>query len=566
MGQRRKVGDVRISRLPRGVQHAGATRVERMQERSSVTDLVFISKNAWTSARWHAGGMKTLDEQKGPLAPRIKRMANLFGVTPRTVRRWLTLYRRNPDPISLLPKRRGPQLGHRRLPIAVERVVGEVIDAWSMRAEPLPVSWIVEESARRCKAIALKAPSRQCVENRLRDRGLEGLQSRTATPAPALEVRPPRSNRPLAIVQMDHTLVDIMVVDEIHRQSMGRPWVTVAFDIATRTVLGFVLSLNPPSTVSVGLALAMSALPKDEWLKERDLDLQWPMYGLPKVLHLDNGTEFHSLALTRGCERYGISLEYRPPGRPHFGGHIERYLGTLMRRIHGLPGTTMSNPTDRGAYNSEAKASFTMAELERWMAMEIAGRYHLRVHRGLHAIPAQAWEKAKRRTAAPKLADPGRFVIDFLPAELRRVRKDGFQLSRIRYWDPLLSTVFPLGTQILVRFDPRDLSRVYIPSPTEAEYLIVPYADLRRPPITLAELERARTILVAKGERQPTEDQLFATTEAQRRLEEESAHKSRTARRQTARREHLTKPTKKPRTSTPVDYSKDPVPYSGEEW
>jgi hypothetical protein len=56
MGQRRKVGDVRISRLPKGVQHAGATRVERMQERSSVTDLVFISKNAWTSARWHAGG------------------------------------------------------------------------------------------------------------------------------------------------------------------------------------------------------------------------------------------------------------------------------------------------------------------------------------------------------------------------------------------------------------------------------------------------------------------------------------------------------------------------------
>jgi putative transposase len=151
-----------------------------------------------------------------------------------------------------------------------------------VRAEPLPVSWIVEESARRCKAIALKAPSRQCVENRLRDRGLEGLQSRTASPAPELEVRPPRSDRPLGIVQMDHTLVDIMVVDEIHRRSMGRPWVTVAFDIATRTVLGFVLSLNPPSAVSVGLALAMSALPKDEWLKERALDLQWPMYGLPK--------------------------------------------------------------------------------------------------------------------------------------------------------------------------------------------------------------------------------------------------------------------------------------------
>lgn len=563
MGEHRKVGEVRISRLPKGVRHAGACRVERMQERGSITDLLFISKNAWTSARWHAGGMKTLDEHKGPLGPRINRMANLFGVTPRTLRRWLTLYRRNPDPISLLPKPRGPQLGHRRLSIAVERVVGEVIDAWSVRAEPLPVSWIVEESARRCIALDLKAPSRQCVENRLRDRGLESLQRRVVVPTATIEVRPPRSNRPLAIVQMDHTLVDIMVVDEIHRESMGRPWVTVAFDIATRTVLGFVLSLNPPSAVSVGLALAMSALPKDEWLKERDLDLKWPMHGLPRMLHLDNGTEFHSLALSRGCERYGISLEYRPPGRPHFGGHIERYLGTLMRRIHGLPGTTMSNSSERG---SGAKATFTMAELERWMAMEIAGRYHLRVHRGLHAIPAQAWDKAKTRTPASKLADPARFVIDFLPAEIRRVRKDGFQLGRIRYWDPLLASVFPLGTQILVRFDPRDLSRVYIPSPNQAEYLIIPYADLRRPPITLAELERARTILVAKGERQPTEDQLFATTAAQRQLEEASAHKSRSARRQTARRAHLPKQSKSTRVDTPVDYSKDPVPYSGEEW
>jgi hypothetical protein len=35
-----------------------------------------------------------------------------------------------------------------------------------------------------------------------------------------------------------------------------------------------------------------------------------------------------------------------------------------MRRIHGLPGTTMSNPAQRGKYASESKASMSMAELE----------------------------------------------------------------------------------------------------------------------------------------------------------------------------------------------------------
>jgi hypothetical protein len=39
--------------------------------------------------------------------------------------------------------------------------------------------------------------------------------------------------------------------------------------------------------------------------------------------------------------------------------------GALMRRIHGLPGTTYSNPTERGKYRSEARATMTMAEPSR---------------------------------------------------------------------------------------------------------------------------------------------------------------------------------------------------------
>jgi hypothetical protein len=66
---------------------------------------------------------------------------------------------------------------------------------------------------------------------------------------------------------------------------------------------------------------------------------------------------------------HGISLEYRRPDRPQFGAHIERYLGTLVRRIPGLPGTAHSKPIERGKYRSEARATMTMAELERWTAL-----------------------------------------------------------------------------------------------------------------------------------------------------------------------------------------------------
>ena len=40
------------------------------------------------------------------------------------------------------------------------------------------------------------------------------------------------------------------------------------------------------------------------------------MQGIPRIIHLDNAAEFHSKALKRGCDQYGIDPMYRPPGVP----------------------------------------------------------------------------------------------------------------------------------------------------------------------------------------------------------------------------------------------------------
>lgn len=542
-------------------------KIERKLKSGTVTDLVSISDADWKQACKRFSATKSLAERPGRLTRRVTDIAKMFGVTQRTVRRWLSVYRKDPDIVALLPRQKGQRIGGRRLRPDSERLLGEVIDIWVARAERLPVSWIVEECNRRARSRRVQPPSRRAVDSRLRDRGLDSLTQQRFAPKPDAAVTlTPRSRQALAIMQMDHTLVDIMVVDEVLRQPMGRPWITVAFDIATRVVVGFALRLEPPSAISVGLALSMACLPKDGWLRDRNLEIDWSPFGVPRLIHVDNGKEFHSLALMRGCERYGISLEYRPPGRPQFGGHIERYLGTLMRRIHGLPGTAYSNPTERGKYRSEARATMTMAELERWIALEIAGRYHQHVHRGVHAIPAQLWEQSVRRKPPAFVTDASRFVLDFLPAETRRVGRNGFQINRIRYWDPILSRLFPPSARVLVRHDPRDLSRVFVPSPSNTEYLAIPYADLRRPPITLEELERARTQLSAKGNSQPTEDLIFATTEAQRRIERDASRKSRRARRNLAKHPVKAKSLKpKPREPT-VDYNERVVPYAGEEW
>ena len=84
----------------------------------------------------------------------------------------------------------------------------------------------------------------------------------------------------------------------------------------------------------------------------------------------------------------------------------------------------------------------TMAELERRVALQIAGRYHQRAHRGMHAIPAQQWAKSVRRKRPPLVTDRARIVIDFLPAVSRRVGRNSFRIHRIRYWAYPLSPIF----------------------------------------------------------------------------------------------------------------------------
>ena len=115
------------------------------------------------------------------------------------------------------------------------------------------------------------------------------------------------------MVQIDHTPVDLIVVDEQYRRPIGRPYLTLAIDVYSRCIPGFCLSLEAPSAVSAGLCIAHAVLDKDAWLVQRGLDGPWPIWGKPDCIHLDNAAEFYSEALSRGCEQHGIGHRASTP-------------------------------------------------------------------------------------------------------------------------------------------------------------------------------------------------------------------------------------------------------------
>jgi putative transposase len=534
----------------------------RRQHIEADRELLSIPKKDWNAAR------ATERIAKAALREGIPAVAERIGCSIRTLYRRLARYRLNPTLLTFLPRKRGSVPGSQRLSAAREAVIAKAVDQWLASREPLPVSRAVEAANKLAREAGLKTLSRSTVVARLTTRANvreHGVGKKDRRDPEAI----PQSRRALGIVQADHTPMDIIVVDEANRKPIGRPWITIVFDIATRAVLGFHATLEAPSATSVAMALSAACLPKDDWLQVQGMDsgFEWPMHGLPDILHLDNGSEFHSEALRRGCERYGIRLAYRPKGKTYTGGHIERYLGTLMRRIHGIPGTTMSNVKERGSYPSEERSILTMKELEAWLTLEIAGRYHNAIHRGIHSTPLAAWKRATQKRSRPCPQHPEEFALDFLPVISRTISQSGFHLFHIRYWDPLLAGLFPVSQRLFVRYDPRNLAKVWVPIPGRGSYLPVPYADLRRPPISQSEQQAAIRVIKAAGRRTANEDAVFEAIDLQRKIIDRAKHSTR-ARRQQEKRPRDGKgsvATKVPE-AEPVDFTKPANPYPGEVW
>jgi len=521
-----------------------------MSGRCNDLELSRVPPSDWEEARRCAVVIQRLARCPRRTREEAVQAAAELGYSRARIYTLLSRYLADPRLTSLLPRRPGPQAGFSRLRPEMDALVDEAIESFYLTPQRVRITDLAIEVRKLCRARGLTPPSRKTITARLhmkdpgqvvaRRQGRKAARDRFAPVKGSLE-----AEYPLALVQIDHTSVDIIVVDSVTRTAIQRPWLTLAIDVCTRCVVGFYLSLEPPSATSVALCIAHSVLPKAPWLAERDIAQQWPISGLMERLHLDNAKEFRCEALRRGCEQYGIAIDYRPVRTPHYGGHIERLIGTMMGKVHLLPGTTFSDVQDKGSADAEKSAAMTIEELERWLGHAVAGEYHRNVHRALGTTPIAAWERGIAGDATTlgrgepvAVTDPRRLLIDFLPLERRRIRREGVALHSIYYWSDILKTWIGEPERMIVRYDPRDLSRIYLLSP-DGQYYDLSYRDLRRPSITLWEQRLALTRLRAEGLAAVDENAIFRTIETMRGIADEAIRVSKLARRQHERRLRL---------------------------
>jgi putative transposase len=500
-----------------------------------------VDDSIWREARSRAAVVaRTLPDAPAARRLTVAEAARELGVDRSTVFRWRARFEVERRLSALLPRRRGRPKGHYRVDPKVDELVEMQIQTFYLRPER-PSIRKLERIHAECHRIDLPPPNWRTIRLRIERLDARRAMMRREGAAAARTVFTPvveeyRSAGPLDVVQIDHTTVDLIVVDEVTRAPIGRPVLTLAIDIHTRVVTGFYLGLDHPSSLRAGVCVAQSVFEKGTWLAERGIDLPWPVSGLPRAVHVDNAGEFHSSAFTRTLEDFGVEVIYRPIARPHFGGHIERLIGTTMGAVHVLRGTTFSSVKDRAGYAAEGRATMTLRELEHWLALEILGKYHHRIHAALKRPPLAVWAELAASNPPRMPRDRTEFLAGLLPFEMRLPRRDGFHLFNIRYWsDALVRLLGRHEQKLMVRYDPRDLSRVWIRRP-DGHHVEARYKNLGREPISLWEHGRAMERLRALGRKEVSEEILFRAIREQRSIEDKALRSSKRARRAASQR------------------------------
>jgi putative transposase len=527
--------------------------------RTQRVELVEITDQEWRQAHERFEIIRPLLDDPDCTRAKVQAQAESVGRHPATLYRWLEQYRRGGRVSMLAPTKRGMDHGQSRLDPDVEAVLSATIDEVYLNTQKRSISYTCNEVARRCRNAGLELPHASTIRRRIKALSMkETLRRREGSQAARNKYAPiqgafPGANWPLAIVQIDHTPVDLILVDDVHRRPVGRPWITLAIDVFSRMVAGFYVSFDPPGALAVGLCLAHAILPKESWLAQHEITTSWPVWGVMDSVHADNAKEFRGHMLRKACQEYGITLHWRPVARPHYGGHIERLLGTLNHEIHNLPGSTFSNPQARGAYKAEQHAAMTLSEFERWFSITVVEVYHQRLHHELGATPLQKYEEGIFGTAErpgrglpDRLLEERRLRLDFMPYQERTVQRHGLVIDEIQYYDdvlkPWVNAVDPSDTtgkrkrKFIVRRDPRDISRIHFYDPELKAYFEIPYRNTAYPPMSVWELREVRRRLKEEGQKTINEALIFDAYNRLRALEAEAVVETKKARRAAQRR------------------------------
>ncbi|QXT34808.1 DDE-type integrase/transposase/recombinase [Sphingomonas sanguinis] len=380
-------------------------------------------------------------------------------------------------------------------------VNGGTSTAWSLYCDEIGLVNAGRHPVHPAPAKPYKAVSERTFYRRVRQL-LDADTEQTKKGKAALEQDWRGAGRPLTAdhvmqrVIVDHTEMDVFVVDDTREMVLGRPWLTLAIDVRTRAIVAHVITFVPPSIWTVGEILRRMAMPKRppaELLKRHPILRR--LRGRPDQIIVDNATEFRSLFFEAAARGLGFSIRYCPVKKPRYRAICERAIGTANAAIcQEMSGRVLPIAEARHLdYDGEGQAVVIMDELEavaNWWVAE----YNTEPHSGIRdEAPADVFQREAARHGIMNFRDLDRFrleTMDIVPeaeVDAGGITRWGLRWQHAARVPELLNDLVKAepgrrrrqdaAAKVMFRFDPMDLSRIWVWNRIGQEYVELECAD-----------------------------------------------------------------------------------------
>lgn len=365
-----------------------------------------------------------------------------------------------------------------RLDEATERIIETILEKYTGITEREStvdqvitdvVNAIGDENRFRDPDDQLMLPSERTIRRRIKavgERRILGRRLSRREQKAQTEIEPgPRPTRILERVEIDHTTLNLFVVDEQDGLPIGRPYITACIDKYSALVPGWHIGFNQGGYESIMLCLRHAFLPKPDYRALYNTEHDYPVYGLFEKLCIDNGRDFKSADLKNALAELGIIREEMPKETPWFKGSIERYFRSVNQRLlKGKPGYTFENVMALGDYDAQKDAVISLSAFLEIFHIFMVDVYPYTWHKGLEAIPMQHWQESAQLFAPDLFEDAAALKRILLPSAERVLQAKGIEWERNFYRGPELARLreFHGKEKIRFKYNPDDMDVIYV--------------------------------------------------------------------------------------------------------
>ncbi len=286
------------------------------------------------------------------------------------------------------------------------------------------------------------------------------------------------ATRPLERVEIDHTLLDIVVVHDRTGMPIGRPTITVVVDAYSGYVVGFFISFwgtGLPSTLS---AIRQAVLPKDDITASvPGLNQQWLAWGMHDLWVVDNGLEFHSPQFRLAALEMGCDVQFCRVRQPWLKPVVER---TMLDLKMSLPkeGLVIKGLNNELPLDPRKAACIRFSDLCFGLLKAFVDVHPLEVNVRRLARPLDLFGEGFASMPMPELpADLKSFDLLGCMSKRLRVGNEGVLMDYLRFNSRELQDIrrrTANNFETMVKFQPGDLGMAYVQDPNSKRWLPVP--------------------------------------------------------------------------------------------